>query len=385
MKNPGLGKSFTASAIFLFALDVYIALVPLADAPHWWIWSIIALSAAYAISIARIFLLCHRSQMSINIAIWLTLSIFFPILIFAAVSALGLLISIAWPPAFALFNSIAAILALAWLALAFFGIVWGWRRIKVDNLSVKFFDLPNCFDGYRIVHLSDFHIGTYALSPDSVSEIVDRVNDLNPDLIVFTGDLVNSASSEIDQFIPSLSRLSARDGVLSILGNHDYCLYHKYVSPDSPSLQKQRLISLERECGWNVLLNQAVTISRGNDSIAVIGVENAGGKGFPNFSDLNSAYSQVKDIHFKILLSHDPSHWRREVVHIPDIQLTLAGHTHGMQFKLGRFTPSRWGYREWGGLYQLGKHFLVVSTGVGGNVAFRFGIYPQILQITLTR
>ena len=385
MKNPGLGISFSSSVILLLALDAYIILCPM-GAAAWWVWLLFMLpSVLYIAAIARVFVFKNFKQSAFNHALWLTLTVFFPILIFTIVSAIGALLGLISGTFFTVFNIIGAVLAAMWLLMSLYGICFGWKRVETDDIVLSFPNLPATFDGYTMVQLSDFHIGTYLASPSTVSAIVDKVNSLNPDLIVFTGDLVNGSASEIEPFMHDLKRLKARDGVLSVLGNHDYCLYRRYTAPNSAEKEKSRVMELEEEAGWKLLRNQSVRIDRGSESIAVVGVENAGGKNFPDFSDLPKALESVPCGQFKILLSHDPSHWRREVVPDTDIELTLAGHTHGMQFKIGRFTPSRLGYREWGGVYQIGPHTLVVSTGIGGNVAFRFGIYPQILQITLRR
>ena len=204
-------------------------------------------------------------------------------------------------------------------------------------------------------------------------------------MIVFTGDLVNSSSEEIGQFTSVLSRMEARDGILSVLGNHDYCLYKQYTGSDSPERELAEVIRIEEAVGWRLLRNESIRIMRGNDSIVIVGVDNAGSRMFPDKSDLPKALRGLSEEEFKILLSHDPSHWRREVLPTTGIDLTLSGHTHAMQFKIGNWSPSKWTYPEWGGLYKEGKQQLYVSTGIGENIAFRFGAYPQIVVLTLDR
>ena len=203
-------------------------------------------------------------------------------------------------------------------------------------------------------------------------------------LIVFTGDMVNSSSEELIPFIKELERLKAIDGKVSVLGNHDYCLYKSYTPPDSPQKETEKVIQLEQSIGWKVLLNEFIQIEREGEKIAIIGVENAGGKSFTDKADLQAAVRGLPKDEFKILLSHDPSHWRREILKSTNIDLTLSGHTHAMQFKIGKFSPAKWAYKEWGGIYSEGDRYLVVNTGTGGNVAFRLGVYPQIIEITLT-
>lgn len=312
-----------------------------------------------------------------------TLLVLFPTLIFALISLIGKGIGLFWTPGRNVADIVGLSAAALWLGIALYGCISGWKKITVENVTIASDRIPEAFDGYRIVQLSDFHIGTYSSVPATVDRIVDRVNSLEPDLIVFTGDLVNSSASEIDMFKEALSRLRAKDGVYSVLGNHDYCLYRRYVAPDSPARQLAKVVENEKEIGWRMLRNESVRIRRGNDSIALAGVDNAGGRRFTDRSDLGAATRGLAPGEFKILLSHDPSHWRREVLPASDIDLMLAGHTHAMQFRIGGRSPAAWVYREWGGLYSEGDRRLYVSTGIGENIAFRFGAWPRIETITL--
>ena len=222
-------------------------------------------------------------------------------------------------------------------------------------------------------------------SPATVRDIVDKVNALHPDLIVFTGDLINHAPEEVDPFAEELSRLEAADGVLSILGNHDYGFYRWEENTESAGRTLERLAAAEREAGWRLLRNEAHILVRGADSLAVLGVENAGSGAFLDRADLPGAMRDIAPETFSILLSHDPSHWRREVLPETGIALTLSGHTHAMQLRIGKFSPAKWVYPEWGGVYREGERTLVVNTGTGGNAAFRLGAWPQILLLTLER
>ncbi|MCM1522522.1 MAG: metallophosphoesterase [Muribaculaceae bacterium] len=276
-------------------------------------------------------------------------------------------------------------IALLVMSFSFFGLVFGWRIVIVKRIELKFPSLPAEFDGYRVVQLTDFHIGTYHRSPDTVRKIVWTANRLRPDIIVFTGDMVNLRPSEIEEFMPTLRRLSAKDGIYSILGNHDYCLYLKYGNPRGASEACCQLCRHERNLGWRLLLNENAVIRRGDSKIAIVGVENEGKPPFPARADLERAMKGLPEGIFKILLSHDPSHWRKEVLKDTDIQLTLSGHTHGMQFRIGRLSPSRFVSREWGGEYSHNGRVLYVSTGVGSNLPFRFGAWPEVVEITLRR
>ena len=256
----------------------------------------------------------------------------------------------------------AGILAAAVVCVAFFyGFTRGWKRLETKEIEIASADLPTAFDGYRIVQLSDLHVGTFGSDTTYLRQLVEQVNALHPDMIVFTGDLVNDSAEELDPYLEILPRLSAPDGVFSILGNHDYCTYRRYDTADGAARNLA-----EVKC-------------------RLIGVENDGRPPFPSRGDLPRAMREVPENAFKILLSHDPTHWRREVLPRTDIQLMLAGHTHAMQLMIGDFSPAGWSYPEWGGIYRENGQTLFVSIGAGGTVPFRFGAWPEIDVITLRR
>ena len=369
--------------ILLLLPDSYILFSIMNNASWWWKGLFLLPTVAYIWVLIKLFLAGDTRQEMLNLFFWLTLCVVFPFLIFSIISVLGKGLGIFFPCLTAIFNFAGLIIALGWLGISIYGIVEGWKKISVENVKISSKKIPAAFNGYKIVQLSDFHIGTYSLAPDCVERIVEKVNSLNPDLIVFTGDLVNSSSQEVEEFTGILSQLHAKDGVYSVLGNHDYCLYRQYHGDDTPDKELAKVIDCEKQIGWKLLRNSSIQIARGNDSIALIGVDNAGSRGFIDRSDLKEALDGVPKDEFKILLSHDPSHWRREVLPKSDIDLTLAGHTHAMQFKLFGWSPSKWTYPEWGGLYEDKSRKLYVSTGIGENVAFRFGAWPQIVLITL--
>ena len=245
--------------------------------------------------------------------------------------------------------------------------------------------LPEAFDGYRIVQISDIHSGSYKHSPGIIEKMVKLTNEQQGDVIFFTGDLVNQRSIEVDQFVDVLSQLHAPDGVYSILGNHDYGRYYRWAQPEDEVTNEEHLFDQEFNIGWKFLKNQHDIIHRGNDSIAVIGVENSGNPPFPQYADLPKASEGTEGM-FRILLSHDPTHWRREVLPKTDIDLMLAGHTHAAQFSLFGWSPAAWIYDEWGGMYQEGAQGLYVNVGIGFvGLPFRFGAWPEITVITLHR
>ncbi len=374
---------FLVILVVLLLCDSYIVFVVL-NSGSWWIKSLILVpSVAYVAVIVFTLLMKDTKQGTLNLLFWLTLCVVIPTLIFALLSLIGKGVGLAFPSAARIVDYLALLISFAWIGISLYGILFGWKKVSVDNVTVSSARIPESFNGYRIVQLSDFHIGTYASAPGCVDHIVDMVNSLKPDLIVFTGDLVNTSSSEIEEFTEVLSRLRAKDGVYSVLGNHDYCLYRRYSGEDTPAKQLENVVRHEKEIGWKLLRNESVQIVCGNDSIALIGVDNVGSRGFIDRSDLKKATKGLPEDEFKILLSHDPSHWRREVLPKSDIDLMLAGHTHAMQFKLFGWSPSAWTYPEWGGLYAEGNRNLYVSTGIGENIAFRFGAWPQILLLSL--
>ncbi len=374
---------FLAILLILMAADAYIVFGVISRT-SWWLKGLFLLpSAAYIVVVVKLWLSGDHRQGMLNLIFWLTLCVFIPVVLFTLISLIGKGIGLLWHGAPFWFNIAGIIIGATWLGISLYGIIYGWKKITVERVEVVSPKIPSAFNGYKIVQLSDFHIGTYGASPQTVKAIVDSVNSLNPDLIVFTGDLVNSAPEELFEFSNVLKGLKARDGVLSVLGNHDYCLYHEYVAPDSPARALGEVIKIEGEMGWQLLRNESKMIKRGTDSIAVIGVDNAGSRMFPDKSDLPRATAGLKPDIFKILLSHDPSHWRREVLPKSDIDLTLSGHTHAMQFKIGNWSPSKWTYPEWGGMYEEDGRKLYVSTGIGENIAFRFGAFPQIVLLKL--
>lgn len=283
-------------------------------------------------------------------------------------------------------------LALTMMMAMLYGRVNGWKRLVTTPVTIHYGErLPESFRGYRIAQISDLHVGTFGTDTAHVRRIVEQVNALQPDLIVFTGDIVNLSPDELTPFLPILSQLHAPDGVIAVLGNHDYCLYAPDHSPAAVRRNVARLCQMERSMGWQLLMNEHHTLHRGADSLHIIGVENVGLPPFPSRGDLTAAASGLPATDFKVLLSHDPTHWRREILsHPAEIDLTLSGHTHAMQLRLFGLSPSRLAYREWGGLYteassSKGPHHLYVCTGTGGNIPFRLGAWPEVVLLTLDR
>ncbi len=280
----------------------------------------------------------------------------------------------------------ALVLPAAWVALMVYGFFFGWRHLVVRTATCESALLPEAFDGYKVLQLSDIHIGTFLRNRGFIDKLVNVVNAQQADLIVFTGDLVNVSAEEVIPFQGSLKHIHARDGIYSVMGNHDYCEYGADKSNRNIARNQNVLRYLEEKMGWRLLLNEHVVIDRGPGAgIAVVGVENISRPPFPDHGDLPKAMDGLPHGMFKILLSHDPSHWRRQVLHQTDIALTLSGHTHAGQMRFGRFSPAKWAYNEWGGKYVEGGSMLYVSLGIGGTVPFRFGAWPEVNVIRLKK
>ena len=282
-------------------------------------------------------------------------------------------------------NYIALALSLFTMGYLLFGATIGKRFFQVKEVSIESKDIPEGFDGYRIIQLSDMHVGSWEKDTRAMQKAVEIILRQNPDLIVFTGDLVNNLASELDPFMSVFSQLKAKDGVYSVLGNHDYSTYIKWETPEEQEAELESLKAKQAQMGWQLLNNRHVKLYQGNDSIALIGVENSGSHPFPDHAKLKEAMVGTEGM-YKILLSHDPSHWRREVLPETDIQLMLSGHTHAMQTKIFGFTPAQFIYPENDGLYQEGDQMLYVNVGLGFLLyPMRLGAWPEITLLTLRK
>lgn len=309
----------------------------------------------------------------------LSVRVLFTTILFSAFPKVVFILFDAFLPWF--FALIPALGVMGWFA---FGFIEGWKRLELKHITFTSPDLPPYFDGYRLVQITDFHIGSFPPGNDFVQKVVDATNNEEPDMILFTGDLVNNQASEVEPYLDTLGQLHASDGIYSIWGNHDYCEYGNNHSIGALKRNRRMLYGYQESLGWHQLMNEHHVVSHGMASIAVIGVENPGQPPFTNRSNLKKAMKGLNPDMFKILLSHDPHHWRREVVG-KKIQLTLAGHTHAGQLKIGKWTPARMAFKEWGGAYRIGEQMLYVSSGIGGSFPFRLGAWPELTVITLKR
>ena len=269
-------------------------------------------------------------------------------------------------------------------AVLAWGIIVGRNHYRVREVELRFDNLPEAFRGYRIVQLSDIHSRSFRHRTRSLRRAVKKVNSLGADLIAFTGDIITISPDELDITAPILGRLHAEDGVVSVLGNHDYGVY---MSPGRGVHHTAgctaEIVRRERQLGWKVLLDENVTITRGDDTLAVLGVQNTTpSPHFRSAGDLQKASEDTEGL-FRILLSHDPMHWDMEVVG-KDYPLTLSGHTHAMQFSLFGWCPSRYMFRQYRGLYEEGGQKLYVNIGLGETIfPARIGTPPEITLITL--
>lgn len=256
----------------------------------------------------------------------------------------------------------------------------------VKNVEIRFDDLPESFEGYRIAHISDIHARSFIGREKQMEKAVFMINGTSADLIAFTGDLITISPDELDGQAEILAGLHAEDGVISILGNHDYCQYSD-LSEEAKDAEVRRLMTIEKDMGWDLLMNENRIIRRGQDSLAIIGVENTSpSRHFFSKGDFMKA-SQGTEGMFRIVLTHDPLHWEDEIVG-KDYPLTLSGHTHAMQFSLPGWSPSRLIFKQYRGLYsQLsdrGQQYIHVNIGLGETIfPARIGTRPEITLITL--
>ena len=272
-----------------------------------------------------------------------------------------------------------------------YGMYKGKYNFKVLKYNMEYEDLPDAFDGYQITQISDVHSGSFD-NRKKIEYAIDLVNQQKSDVLLFTGDMVNNKTEEMYPWKDLFSTLEAKDGKFSVLGNHDYGDYISWDTEEEKAKNLQDLKNLQKEMGFDLLLNESRYLQKGADRIALLGVENWGKGGFKKAGDLQKAKSTIGKDDFKILMSHDPSHWEEEV--LPDdyhYHLTLSGHTHGMQFGIEipgwiKWSPVKWRYKQWAGIYEEMGEFINVNRGFGFlGYPGRVGIWPEITVITLKK
>lgn len=370
-------KKILRSIFYIVVMSV------LAFLPDFWLWHIGVsewpLLLAILWWVPSLLLVLAEVGLQMGFFHKLSVRVLFTTILFSAFPKVVFILFDAFLPWF--FALIPALGVMGWFA---FGFIEGWKRLELKHITFTSPDLPPYFDGYRLVQITDFHLGSFPPGNDFVQKVVDATNNEEPDMILFTGDLVNNQASEVEPYLDTLGQLHAPDGIYSIWGNHDYCEYGNNHSIGALKRNRRMLYGYQESLGWHQLMNEHHVVSHGKASIAVIGVENPGQPPFTNRSNLKKAMKGLNPDMFKILLSHDPHHWRREVVG-KKIQLTLAGHTHAGQLKIGKWTPARMAFKEWGGAYRVGEQMLYVSSGIGGSFPFRLGAWPELTVITLKR
>lgn len=351
----------------------------------WWLPSVLIIIYTLVLALQRDF--APRDNALLNTYLFLLGLIVVPKFVFALCSAIGYLVRrfVTHSPR-NYGNLMGAVLVVILWYILIYGSTIGFSRLTVRHIDYYSKDLPAAFDGYRITQFSDAHVGTYGASRSHILEkAIDNINAQRADAVVFVGDLQNIEPHEIDPHIDALSKIEAKDGVFSILGNHDYAMYIK-ADAQTKARNCKATVDKELSMGWRLLRNEHATIRRGGDSIVIGGMENYGmSDHMPHLGDMKKTLSGVSDSAFIVMLQHDPSSWRTKILPESHAQLTLSGHTHAMQFELFGWSPAAFVYSEWGGLYTEGERAINVSTGLGGFLPFRFGVPGEVVVITLHR
>lgn len=282
--------------------------------------------------------------------------------------------------------------ALTLVLLIWSGLLYGYYRgrflVEVNEITYRSSEVPEAFDGYRMVHISDLHVDSFEHTQD-LQRVLDRVNEQQADIILFTGDMTTLRAEALSQHAEALGSLRAKDGVVSVLGNHDFFIYDRqYHTDEERCAAADQLTDFEQNVlGWQVLRNASLLLHRGTDSIAIAGVDNINGnQGFRTIQmgDLGKAMQGLDDV-FTVLLSHDPSHWQAEVLPDSHAQITLSGHTHAAQIRLLGHSLARLSFREHDGRYDKDDRMLYVNAGIGCTAPFRIGCPSEITVITLAR
>lgn len=269
-----------------------------------------------------------------------------------------------------------------------YGIFIAAYRFKVHHQRIEFYNLPNAFHGLKIIQLSDLHLGSFNFRYAIIEKAIKKINLLKPDYIVITGDLVNNYAWELRGWKNVFNKLIAKEGKFAVLGNHDYGDYSTWNSTEEKQENFESIKTFYKDIGFKLLLNTSDIIEKNNNRIAVVGVENWGKPPFKQYGNLQEAMGNVTNIPFKILLSHDPSHWKEEIVDKTNIALTLSGHTHGMQaafqYKNLQWSPIQYKFKHWAGLYKHKQQYLYVNRGLGWlGFPGRMGMRPEITYIKL--
>lgn len=357
-----------------------------------WVFTIGLISAILTLKVRLDHINPTRKQLLVSSLYGLTVSSFIPKLIFVIIITILHLTNYVFSEKESLF--VIPLIGLLSGFLPFFVIAFGVvktiYRFKIHHIKIKLNTLSKSFNGLKIIQISDLHIGSFNYRYPILERAIALINELEPDIVVFTGDLVNNYAWELRGWDTVFNKLIVKKGKYAVLGNHDYGDYSKWESEEAKQENFEAIKEFYNKTGFKLLLNEAEVIIENNNQIAVVGVENWGNPPFKQYGDLKKALQNVSHIPLKILLSHDPSHWSEEVLHKTDIALTLSGHTHGMQagINLGRkkWSPIKYKVKHWAGLYKEKKQYLYVNRGLGWlGFPGRIGMRPEITCIELEK
>jgi hypothetical protein len=404
-------KWIIALGIFIVFEFYSFQLIKTLSRGHWWKWVYLAVSIGIMLNVLLQFYL-HSNRTIVSAPRDFAITLFLALFIAKIVFVLFLLGEDIYRVITGSYQKIAgtsvennsflpsrrkfiSMIGLGIAALPFGAIFYGAFKGKYDyqvrEYELSFKDLPDSFDGYKITQISDIHVGSFD-DREEVAYALELVNKQNGDVILFTGDLVNNVSEEMYGWEDLFATLKAKDGIFSVLGNHDY---GDYVTWDTPAEKKdnlQKLLKIQKSMGWNLLMDENASIDRGLDSLKIVGVQNWGGGRFTKYGDLQKASQGLQQDDFKVLLSHDPTHWDEQVkANDTNFQLTLSGHTHGMQMGIEipgwiKLSPAWFAYKKWAGIYKEYDRFLNVNRGFGFlGYSGRAGIWPEITVIKLKK
>ncbi|KAI9452842.1 metallophosphoesterase [Russula earlei] len=391
-----MAKRLPQIILLWLVTDIYFyqALRTLAPAGAW-LWAYWLIDLLFIAGTATVILVRHGSRIQQILVPWLMGSMLLA-LVPRLFSQLILLIEDitrlfrGFPPRAVWVSELTLATAALLFLVVLFGLTRGRHFYRIRRETISFPDLPEAFDGFTITQITDVHSGSFT-NEAGVQKGLDLVNAQHSDVILFTGDLVNNQATEMDRWIPAFAGLKAPMGKFSVLGNHDYGDYMQWTTPEAKEANLARLKQVHTEIGFRLLLDESITLEKNGQSITLLGVENWGKGGFHKYGDLQKAAAHVPDDAFKILLSHDPSHWEAVTLdHHQHVHLTLSGHTHGMQFGFELFgvkwSPIKYVYKQWAGLYEEEGRFLYVNRGFGFlGLKGRIGMWPEVAVITLQR
>lgn len=384
---------FVVDLLAFYGLKSITSLIPsniLRNSIHilFWFFTLGLIGAIISLKITLDDIQPKRKQLLISSLYGLTISSFIPKIIFVVVMAISIFTNFVFPKKDMLV--IISFIGLFAGFLPFFVIVYGIFKarynFKVHEVKLTFSHLPEAFNGLKVVQISDLHLGSFNHRFHILERAIKRINQLEPDLLFFTGDLVNNYAWELRGWRKAFRHFSPEIKKYAILGNHDYGDYSQWKSKKDKQENFNAIKQFYAENNFKLLLNESENIEKENQKIAIIGVENWGHPPFKQYGDLQKALQNTEDIPFKILLSHDPSHWNAQVTDQTNIALTLSGHTHGMQaaFKLKNkeWSPIKYKYKQWAGLYNHNQQYLYVNRGLGWlGFPGRLGMRPEITLI----